>query len=463
MQLNPEMFREYDIRGLVEKELDREKMVLLGKAFGTMVRRKQRKSVAVGCDNRASSEEFKQGFIEGLKDSGCEVTDIGLSTSPLLYYAVVKGNFDAGANITASHNPKEFNGLKLTWENAKPFFGEEIMQLHSLAEKGDFEKGIGKACEKSFLQDYKKMLLEKISLSKKLKVVVDCGNGTAGIVASEILKKWGCEVIELYCELDSNFPNHLPDPVKEKYMKDLIARVREEKADLGIGIDGDGDRIGIVDEQGKMIFGDKLMVLFAREVLEKNPGSKILFEVKCSQALYDEIVRLGGKPIIWKTGHSLIKSKMREENALLAGEMSGHIFFRDEFFGFDDAMYAAGRLLRILSGREKKIGELLEGLPEYYSTPEIRVECRDSEKAGVVEKAKEHFLKKHPDSITVDGIRIIFEDGWALVRQSNTQPKIILRFEAKSKQGLEQIKKEVVEKLLEFKSLDKKELEEIIS
>lgn len=450
LELNPEIFREYDIRGVVDKDLTEEVMEFIGKAYGTLIAKKGSETVVCGHDNRESSERLQRALINGLVSAGCNVIDIGLSSSPMMYYAVHKLNAAAGMNVTGSHNPKEFNGVKITREKALPVYGEEIQKIRDIIEKGQFKLGKGKVEKGKILQDYFKMLREKISLKKKVKVVVDCGNGTAGIIAPKIFKDWGCEVVELYCELDGSFPNHLPDPVKPEFLQDLIKKVKEEKADLGIGLDGDVDRIGVVDSEGNIIWGDTLMILFAMEILQKNPGAKILFEVKCSQALYEEIEKNGGKPIIWKTGHSLIKAKMREENALLAGEMSGHMFFADEYFGFDDAVYAAGRLLRILSESEKSIKELLENIPKYFSTPEIRLDCSDTEKERIVNEVKEYFLEKYPDSVTVDGIRIIMPNGWALVRKSNTQPKIIVRFEAKTEERLEEIKKEVMEKLAEY-------------
>ena len=459
MKLPQEIFREYDIRGLVGKQLNEEAMELLGKGFGTFIQNKSGKRVVVGNDSRESSEKFRKSFIEGLTSTGCSVTSIGLATTPMLYFAVNLLEADAGVSVTASHNPIEFNGIKLTEKKAFPVFGKEIQEIRKIIEGKNFAAGKGSVEEKSIKKNYLEMLKQKIRLGrKKLRVVVDTGNGTAGIVAGDALRQWGCEVIELFTELDSSFPNHLPDPTVKENLQELIAKVKEEKADIGIGIDGDADRIGVVDGKGSIVWADKLLAVFAKEFLQKNFGKKVLFDVKCSEAVVEVVKANGGKPIIWKTGHSLIKSKMREDNILLAGEMSGHIFFKDEFFGFDDAVYAAGRLLRILSNSDKSLSEIEAEIPQYVNTPEQRIDCEETEKEKIVQKVAKHFKKKYPDSITIDGIRIKFSDGWGLVRKSNTQPKLILRFEAKSEKELEKIRKEIAEKLKEFKAVKAEQL-----
>ena len=459
--LNPDMFREYDIRGTAGKDLTTEAAELIGKAFGTIIQPISGKKVVVGADNRLSSPELKKALIRGLVQTGCEVTDIGTSSTPMLYFAVCNYEFDGGINVTGSHLSKEYNGFKFTAKKAEPIYGMEIDDMHEMIEKEKFHKGRGSIKNLDILSAYLEMLAEKIQLNKnrKLKVVIDCMNGTASIMANKYLQDLGCEVTPIACVSDGSYPDRQPDPTKPEYLQKLIAEVKRQNADLGIAFDGDADRAGIVDNKGTVIWGDELMVVFVREILEKHPQSKILFEVKCSQALYDEIESLGGKPIFWKTGHSLIKAKMKQEKAIFAGEMSGHIFFADEFYGYDDAMYAAGRLLRILSNSDQSLSEMVSSVSGKYSTsPEYRVGCADNIKFVIVEQIIEHFLKFYPHSITVDGIRISFPDGWALVRASNTSPKLILRFESYTPEGLERIKRIVLKKLKTFPKVDLGEL-----
>ncbi len=455
MQLNGEIFREYDIRGLVGKDLDENALELLGKGIGSFLLEKSGKKICVGHDNRDSSPGFAKALAKGLLSAGCNVAMIGLSTTPMLYFAVCKGKLDGGVMVTASHNPVEFNGLKVTEKNAFPVFGASLQEIRKIIGEKKFESGKGKLSRKKILPDYMKMLAKKIRLPKKrkLKVVVDTGNGVGGIVAGKILRKWGCRVIEQHTELDSSFPHHLPDPTVEENVKDLCERVVKEKADLGLGFDGDADRLGVVTGSGKMVFADKILALLARDFLARNKGQKVIGDVKCSRLFEDVVEKAGGKAVLWKTGHSLVKAKMRDEKILLAGEMSGHIFFGDEFFGFDDGVYAGGRLLRILCSQEKSLDELVGEMPVYFNTPEIRVDCPEESKGRIVGEVKDFFLKKYPGSVTIDGIRVVFEDGWALVRKSNTQPKLILRFEADSVKALENIKKTVVEKLSEYSEL----------
>ena len=441
LKIPKEIFREYDIRGLVDKELNEGLYNALGKAYGTYLQKHKTKKAVVGYDNRPSSESYANAFIDGLLSAGIDVVNIGCVVSPLMYFARKELRINGGAVITASHNPKEFNGLKLA-EGDGCIYGKEIQAIREIAEKGNFYVGQKKGTEKNFdvLPSYIKLLKEKIKLKRKLKVVLDCGNGTASLSTPAVLKSLGCELTELYCASDGTFPNHHPDPTQESAMRDLIEKVKETNSDLGIGIDGDGDRIGVVDDKGNLAWGDMLMVLFAREVLASRKGAKVLMEIKCSQSLWEEILKNGGKPIMSPTGHSIIEAKMHKEKAVLAGEMSGHIYFADEYYGFDDATYAAARLLGLLSGSDKKISEMLRSAPKYYTTPEIRVDCAEEKKDFVVESIKKKYKKLHPKSITIDGIRIVFEDGWALVRKSNTQPKLILRFEAKTQAKLEKIK-----------------------
>ncbi len=438
VDLNRQIFRQYDIRGHAERDFPDETVRLLGRAFGTYVRERGISEVLVGRDNRLSSERLRNAFVAGLLATGCTVIDIGLVATPILYYAMVHCGTKAGAMITGSHNPPDENGFKLACGEGT-LYGEEILKLKEIAEAGRFKSGKGRMEKRDLATPYLAMLQEKIKLGpRRLKVAVDCGNGTASLFAERILRAWRCEVIPLYCESDPRFPNHHPDPVVAANLEDLKQAVLEHGADLGVAYDGDADRIGVVDEKGEIIWGDLLMCLFWREILARHPGALAIIEVKCSQALVDEVVRLGGRPFFYKTGHSLIKAKMRETGAVFAGEMSGHMFFADEYFGFDDAFYATGRLLRILSNTPKTLSQLLEDVPRYCATPEIRIPCPDEDKFEVVERLKEEFRRDY-EVVDVDGVRVIFPEGWGLVRASNTQPALVARCEAKTPEGLRKI------------------------
>ncbi|EGD50904.1 phosphoglucomutase/phosphomannomutase alpha/beta/alpha domain I [Thermoanaerobacter ethanolicus JW 200] len=450
MKLNENMFRMYDIRGVWGEDLTAETAEIIGKAFGTYVRQKGIKDVLVGRDNRLSSRPIRDALIKGLTSTGCDVLDVGVLTTPAFYYSNVLYNYQAGMMITASHNPPQFNGFKVM-VGPSTIYGDELKKLYYIAEKGEFEKGTGNVKYAYPINSYINMIKEKVKLGdRKLKVVVDCGNGTGSYFYPDVIYNLGCEVYPLYCESDPTFPNHFPDPVKEENLKDLIEEVKRVKADLGIAFDGDGDRIGVVDDKGNIIWGDMLMILYWREIMKKHPGADAIVEVKCSQALVEEIERLGGKPIFFKTGHSLIKAKMKELGAVFTGEMSGHMFFADEYYGFDDAAYAAARLLRILSNTDKSLSELLADVPKYPATPEIRLECDDEKKFDVVKGVTEYFKEKGYDIIDVDGARVLFDEGWGLVRASNTGPELIVRCEAKTKEKLEEIKKELSEALAKF-------------
>jgi phosphomannomutase/phosphoglucomutase len=436
--MNPTIFREYDIRGVVDKDLTRETVHTLGKGVGSFFARCGVKRIAVGRDCRPSSEPFFEALLEGLLDSGMQVVDVGVCPTPLLYFSIVHLAQEGGVMITGSHNPPEFNGFKVCMSK-DAIYGRDIQRVRQIIEKRDFVQGKGSLARHDIIKDYHRYLLSNIRLNRKIKVVVDAGNGTGGVVGVPIMRELGCQVKALYCEMDGRFPHHHPDPTVEKNLGDLIAMVREMKADVGIGYDGDADRIGVVDEEGRIIWGDKLMVIFARAIIEENRGGTFIGEVKCSQTLFDEIERLGGRAIMWKTGHSLIKEKMKTERALLAGEMSGHMFFADRYFGFDDAIYASCRLLEIMGESGKRVSELLEGIPQTYATPEIRVDCPDNIKFKIVEQAVEHFRQRYP-VIDIDGMRVKFPDGWGLLRASNTQPALVLRFESTSQGRLEEIK-----------------------
>ncbi|MGE5446387.1 MAG: phosphomannomutase/phosphoglucomutase [Ignavibacteriales bacterium] len=437
-RINPQIFREYDIRGVVGEDLSEEIIERIGKAYGTYMRRIGKKKASLGRDCRLSSPAFAKAISEGITSTGVNVIDIGMVTTPMVYFSLFNLDVDGGVMITASHNPSEYNGVKLC-VGKEALFGEEIQKIRKIAESGDFAKGAGSVETTSIMDKYLNFLRENVEIKPGIRVAIDCGNAMTGIVAPRILREFGCEVTELYVRPDGRFPNHHPDPIVEENLRDLISTVRRERLDLGIGFDGDGDRIGIVDENGNMIWGDMLLAIFARDVIKQAPGTKVVGEVKSSTRLYREIERLGGKPIMWKAGHSLMKNKMKVEGAVLAGEMSGHVFFGDKFFGYDDAVYAALRLLEIISKTGERVSQLLDGIPPAFSTPEIRVECPDEIKFNLVEKVKEEFKKEYK-VIDIDGVRIEFPDGWGLIRPSNTQPALVLRFEARTKDRLEEIR-----------------------
>ena len=435
--INRNMFRQYDIRGRAGTELDDLAVNGIANAFAAYVIQAGRKQVIVGRDNRFSSAGFRDIVVDALLKSGLDVIDIGELITPMFYFAARNLNVDAGVMITASHNPGHDNGFKLLL-GTSTIYGEEIQRIAQMVVDGVTvtADAPGKLTDIDIVEDYVADIKGRISLgSRKLKVVVDCGNGTAGFIAPRLLRELGCEVVELYCESDPNYPNHHPDPVKVENCQDLIKVVQAEKADLGMGFDGDGDRLGVVAPNGEIIWGDTLMILYWREILPQHPaGLDCIVEVKCSQALVDEIERLGGRPMIYKTGHSLIKAKMKEIGAIFTGEMSGHMFFADEYYGYDDAIYAAARLLRILSNSEKGITELLSDVPVYHATPEIRVKSSDAEKFVIVEQVLRHFRARY-EVIDIDGARILFPGGWGLVRASNTGPELIVRCEGKTVDG----------------------------
>lgn len=436
--MNPLIFRQYDIRGNADQDLTDETVRLIGQAFGSYVQDHGDNQVLVGRDNRLSSERLRDALVTGLMTAGCQVIDLGLVITPMLYYARVFFNIDGGVMITGSHNPPDENGFKLACGEGT-IYGDEILHIRELILSGQFRSGNGSRQERSIIEPYLAMLKEKIVLGPhRLRVAVDSGNGTGSLFAEQALKAWGCEVTPLYCESDGCFPHHHPDPVKTANLGDLIRTVQQQTADLGIAYDGDADRIGVVDELGQVIWGDKLMCLYWREILERYPHSLAIIEVKCSQALVDEVTRLGGRPLFYKTGHSLIKAKMKEIGAVFTGEMSGHMFFADEYYGYDDAFYAAGRLLRILSNTSQTLSELLANIPKYYATAETRIPCADRVKFEIVSHLVDHFHRDY-QVIDVDGARVLFPEGWGLVRVSNTQPVLVARCEAKTPEGLQQI------------------------
>lgn len=447
--ITPTIFRKYDIRGIWEKDLTPEVAEVIGKGFASYLLKelnKEKARISVGRDTRLHSPIIRDHLIKGLTESGIDVMDLGVCPTPLQYYSMYKLSLDGGVMITGSHNPPEFNGFKLS-VGKTTIFGDAIQDIRKIINANDFKSGNGKVEGYLVIDDYIDFLKDKFPDLSGLKVVVDAGNGTGGLVAPKIMKALGAEVVELFCEPDGRFPNHHPDPTVVESLQHLIAKVKEQGAHAGIGYDGDADRIGVVDEDGNIIWGDKLMIIFSRDILKDNPGAKIIGEVKCSQTMYDDIAASGGTPIMWKTGHSLIKEKMKKEEALLAGEMSGHMFFKHRYFGYDDAIYASLRLLEIIkkAGTPYSTRKLLQDIPDVVATPEIRFDCPDDIKFIIVEKAQQAFNEYK--SITIDGIRINFDDGWALIRASNTQPVLVLRFEAKNEARLAEIKSFVEERL----------------
>lgn len=449
--INPNIFREYDIRGIADQDLIDESVELIGKAYATFLGRKGLKTFVVGKDVRLSSDRIQNALIKGITATGCNVIDIGQVPTPALYFAILHLKADGGVMVTGSHNPIEFNGLKMC-EGIASVFGQDIQKIKSIIDQNDFLSGQGNVETQEIVPAYIDMIKSKIKLDRKLKIVIDAGNGTAGVIAPQLWEDLGCEVIQLYCEPDGRFPNHLPDPTVPKYVVDLQKLVLENSADMGIGYDGDSDRLGVIDDKGRIIFADRLIALFSRNVLEKIPGATIVFDVKCSQALPEFVEKYGGKPLMYKTGHSLLKAKMKEEKSPFAGEMSGHIFFGDNFFGFDDGIYASGRLLEIVASSGKKLSELADEIPYFTSTPEIRVDCADDEKFEVVDDLVKSFKKEY-DVIDIDGARVLFGDGWGLVRASNTQPVLVLRFEAKTDLRLKEIITIFKNKLKEYDAI----------
>jgi phosphomannomutase/phosphoglucomutase len=444
------VFREYDIRGLHETELTDALAEAVGRAFGTVCRRDGLARVSLGRDVRPSSERLAAGVERGLLACGVGVERLGVVPTPTVYYTVAAQGVDAGVQVTGSHNPREFNGFKLTRRD-RPVFGPEIQELRRLIERGEAigEGPRGEARDRPALDDYRAMLVEKLRSPSGLLVAMDCGNGCAGTVVPETFEAMGHTVAPLFAELDGRFPNHLPDPTVPELLGDLIAEVRRRGAALGIGFDGDADRIGAVDERGRVVFGDQLLALFARDVLSRVPGAEIVFDVKCSQALIEDILAHGGRPSMWKTGHSLLKSRLQETGAPLAGEMSGHIFFKEGYYGFDDALFAAGRLLRYVAASGRTLGELVDSIPRYVSTPETRLPCPEERKFEIVERLRREFAGRHR-VIDLDGVRVEFGDGWGLVRASNTQPVIVARFEARTRERMEEIRTRFLSRLREL-------------
>jgi phosphomannomutase / phosphoglucomutase len=463
MSVNPLIFRAYDIRGIAiatEKfpnvDLSPETVKLIGKGTGTYLQKISGKNptdklnIVVGRDNRLHSPDLQKAFIEGLLETGCNVTNIGISPTPFIYYSVCKYNFDGGINITASHNPKEYNGIKIVSKNAHSICGDDLQDVLTIIQKEEFAQGKGEYKDMEIFEEYKEDIKKLVKLSHPLKIVVDAGNGTAGKFAPQLLRELGCDVTEIYCELDGNFPNHEANPEEYKNVKDMIDKVREIKADMGIAFDGDGDRVGIVDENGHHYSADYLLLLLARDLLTRIKGAKIVFDVKVTQTLIDDIKAHGGEPVMSKVGHSFIETKMKEIGAPLAGEVSGHMFFGENYYGFDDAFVAAAKLLEIASKNNGTFSSLFNDVPKMFNTPEFKAYCPDEKKFEIVRALSEHFIKLY-DCITLDGVRINFSNtAWGAVRCSNTSPNLTLRFEAESEEKLKEIMKIMADEIKKY-------------
>lgn len=431
------IFREYDIRGVTDKDLTPEVARFVAHGYAAFLKAKGvTGEIAVGRDNRPSGNALHAELVAGLLECGLDVVDIGIVPTPLAYWAQHKLGVAGGIQITGSHNPPEFNGFKLGMET-RSIYGADIQTIYELAVSGEFPRGGGTLRKQDVIGDYVEDVGQRIGrISRPIDCVVDCGNGAGALVARRLFERLGVPARILFGESDGTFPNHHPDPTVPANLEDLIAAVKDDKAELGIAFDGDADRIGVVDEEGEIIWGDHILIMYARDVLERTgKGQAIIFDVKCSQALPEEVSKAGGRPVMWKTGHSLIEEKMHETHAPIAGEMSGHMFFSEGWYGFDDAMYGAARLLRIVADTGKSVKEMMKDVPRFVSTPEIRIDCADDIKFAIVEKARKHFAALY-DVIDVDGVRVLLDDGWGLIRASNTQPVLVMRFEARTAEDL---------------------------
>ena len=438
MKVNSQVFRAYDIRGIVGTELSDELIEKLGKAIGTKLQRNNLNSLNICRDGRLSGPHISKLFIKGVLSTGCDVYNLNLGPTPLLYYSTFKSSIRNGVMITGSHNPKDYNGFKIVFDQ-KPLSGESIIELKDLIENEDFISGKGKEIKTPMLEDYKKEIKAKIKLKKNLKVVLDCGNGAGGSVAPNLFKDLGIELIELYSDIDGNFPNHHPDPGNPKNLKDLINKVCEINADLGIALDGDADRLGVVDNLGRIIYPDQYMSILADHVLKGNPGRKVIYDVKCSSKLKESIIESKGIPVMARTGHSFIKDEIFNQSAILGGEMSGHIFFNDDWYGFDDGIYSALRLIEIISESKNSSSEFFNKFPQLFNTPEINLSTTDDKKFEIIERLKKEFEFNGFEKVLIDGIRLENDTSWGLARASNTTPSLVFRFEGETEEALQKI------------------------
>ncbi len=440
MKLKKEMFREYDIRGMVnENELNEKSVKFIGKGFGTMLKRRGIQDCVVGFDARSYSEMLKNALVKGITSTGVNVIEIGRTLSEIAYFAQHHLKIKGVAMVTASHNPNGWSGFKFGCDFSSTFLTKDIKELYNLVCKEDFEHGKGKVKKEDVFEHYKNDILKRVDITKKFKIVVNARNGTAGLFAPNVLRGCGCEVVEQFCDIDFNFPNGEPNPSLMGMLEELGKKVREESADLGFAFDGDGDRIGMVDEEGNVVFPDRILILLARLILKKRPGAKIVFDVKSTQALFEDIKAHGGEPVIWKTGHSFIKEKIHETGAALGGERSGHIFYMDGYYGFDDAIFVALKVLEYLSKENKRLSEIMKTTPQYFVSPVIHAPCADEIKYKVMDKIMKNFKKRFDNVIDINGARVVFKDGWGLVRPSSNLPVLVLVFEAKTKKRLKEI------------------------
>ena len=449
------IFKAYDIRGIINEDLTIETVVLIGKAIGSESIERGERGIVVGRDGRTSGPDLMNALVEGIKSTGCHVVKIGMIPTPVLYYATYSKGASSGVMITGSHNPPNYNGFKMMIAG-ETLSGERILNLYERINNQNFHQGQGTSTTIDIQEDYLNRVTSDVSIKRPLKIVIDCGNGVAGHLAPKLFEALGCEVIKLFCHIDGSFPNHHPDPSKLENLNNLIAEIKAEKADLGLAFDGDGDRLGVIDEKGNVIWADRQMILFSRDVIHRNPGAKIVFDVKCSSLLSKDISNQGGRPILSRTGHSFIKAKIKEESALLGGEMSGHIFFKERWYGFDDALYAGARLLEILSSRNESCSEIFSELPDSFNTPEINIHFdKQGDQFDAMEKLKKTANFNEGVLTTIDGIRLDYEDCWGLVRPSNTTPCLVLRFEAETEVSLKRIREEFRE-WLERTGIDSK-------
>lgn len=447
------IFKAYDIRGLAGKDINFETAELIGRGFGSYLRKREIKDVIVGHDNRPSSNEYHEALLKGLASTGCNITDLGYSLSPIVYFARHSLNIDGAAMITASHNPPKYNGFKLC-HGLNAIVEEELQKVKNIILDDDFVQGKGTVKKGDVTEAYYKAITDRVKLKKRYKIAVDCGNATPGLFIPALLEKMGCEVIPVFCELDSNFPNHLPDPVGMEYYGPLKDAMKKHGADLGVMLDGDGDRVGFVDEKGRVLYGDIILTVLIRDIVPRNPGRKVIIEVKDTELAYEEVERLGGSPMFWKTGHALLDHKVHQEKAVLCGEMSCHYWVCDDYYNYDDSIYAMARTLKAMDNAGKTLGQLVDDLPPLYNTPEYRVAVKSDDIKGFAMKLRDGLREKCDRAIEIDGIRGYKDDGWFLIRSSNTQPVISVRAEARSPKGLETIKDFLSEELGKHPEID---------
>ncbi len=445
--VNPAIFRMYDIRGVVATDLTPDTVRQIGQAFASECLEQNVSTVAIGRDGRLHSKQLSVALTEGLNAGGCDVIDVGMVPTPVLYFATHHLNTGTGIMVTGSHNPPEYNGLKMSMAG-KTLYGDDITGLYNRIANNKLNNGSGSYHEENLLNTYLDRIVSDVKLARPMKIAIDCGNGVAGVIAPQLFKKLGCEVTELFSDVDGNFPNHHPDPSKLENLLDLQKTIKDNQLELGLAFDGDGDRVGVLDDQQKVIWPDRQMILYSEDVLSRNPGAQIIFDIKSSYHLGKAIQEMGGEPLMWKTGHSLIKAKMKETGALLAGEMSGHIFFKERWYGFDDGLYGAARMLELLSKKTGSSSDIFSKLPDSFNTPEIQVHFDEGEHYKFMSKFKETANFEDAEISTIDGMRVTWDKGWGLIRPSNTTPCLVLRFEADDEETLQQVQQNFREQML---------------